>query len=78
MLKIQRKLENLELLVSKIRKYTELPILVGFGVSTKKHFQDVTRFADGAIIASAMLDAVASDLTTDAAITASNFIKGIK
>ena len=70
--------KNLEQLVSKIRRYTELPILVGFGVSTKKHFQDVTRFADGAIIASAMLDAIASDPNADAVITTSKFIKGIK
>ena len=69
---------NLQLLVSKIRKFTELPILVGFGISTKKHFQDVTQFADGAIIASAMLDAVNSAPTEDPVITVSKFIKGIK
>lgn len=69
---------NLQLLVSKIRKFTELPILVGFGISTKKHFQDVTQFADGAIIASAMLDAVNSAPSEDPVITVSKFIKGIK
>ena len=69
---------NLQLLVTKIRKYTELPILVGFGISTRKHFQDVTQFADGAIIASAMLDAVNSEPTEDPVITVSKFIKGIK
>lgn len=70
--------ENLEHLVTKIREYTDLPILVGFGISTRKHFQDVTQFADGAIIASAMLDAVASVPTNEAVITASEFIQGIK
>ena len=50
-------------LVERIRRYTDLPILVGFGVSRREHFEEIATFADGAILASALLDAV--DKATD-------------
>ena len=34
-------------LVSRIRKHTNLPVLVGFGVSKREHIQEISRFADG-------------------------------
>lgn len=45
-------------LVERIRRYTDLPILVGFGVSRREHLEEIATFADGAILASALLDAV--------------------
>ena len=45
-------------LVERIRRYTDLPILVGFGVSRREHFEEIATFADGAILASALIDAV--------------------
>ena len=45
-------------LVERIRRYTDLPILVGFGVSRREHLEEIATFADGAIVASALLDAV--------------------
>ena len=45
-------------LVERIRRYTDLPILVGFGVSRREHIEEIATYADGAIVASAMLDAV--------------------
>ena len=45
-------------LVERIRRYTDLPILVGFGVSRHEHLQEISSYADGAIVASAMFDAV--------------------
>ncbi len=45
-------------LVGRIRRYTDLPILVGFGVSRREHLEAIGRFADGAVVASALLDAV--------------------
>ena len=41
-----------------IRKYTDLPILVGFGVSTKKDVIQIGKFADGAVVGSALLDVI--------------------
>ena len=45
-------------LVARIRRHTDLPVLVGFGVSRREHLEAISEFADGAIVASAMLDAV--------------------
>ena len=45
-------------LVSRIRRQTDLPVLVGFGVSRREHVETIGRFADGAVVASALLDAI--------------------
>lgn len=45
-------------LVERIRRYTDLPILVGFGVSRHEHLEEIASYAEGAIVASAMFDAV--------------------
>jgi len=39
-------------LVRRIRKYTSLPLAVGFGVSTREHFQLVGSYVDGVVIGS--------------------------
>lgn len=44
-----------ELLVSRVRKYTDLPIAVGFGISTSSQIEDVWRYADGAVVGSAIV-----------------------
>jgi len=50
--------EDVEALVRRIRQETELPIAVGFGIKTREHVQAVLRFADLAIIGSALVDRV--------------------
>ncbi len=49
---------GVEELVSRIRRHTALPILVGFGVKTREHVESIGAFATGAVIGSALLDAV--------------------
>ena len=48
--------ENLPAFVERVRKSSGLPIAVGFGISQPKHFQAVGRFADAAVIGSAIVD----------------------
>ena len=45
-------------LVDHIRKYTALPIAVGFGISTAEQFASVGAFADAAVIGSAIVQIV--------------------
>ena len=45
-------------LVSRIRKFTRLPVAVGFGISTPEQFSDVGRFADAAVVGSAIVQTV--------------------
>lgn len=44
-----------ERLVTQARKFTDLPIAVGFGISTREQVTDVWRFADGAVVGSAIV-----------------------
>lgn len=45
-------------LVRRIRKYTKLPIAVGFGISTPEQFAAVGEFADGAVVGSAIVETI--------------------
>lgn len=47
--------------VSKVRGYTkphDLPIAVGFGLSTREHIAEVTSYADGAVVGSAIVNMI--------------------
>jgi len=46
---------NLKQYVNKIRKYFDIPIAIGFGLSTKTQIQEVFSYADIAIVGSAIL-----------------------
>jgi tryptophan synthase alpha chain len=46
------------LLVKRLRRYTKLPIAVGFGISTAEQVQEVAQFADAAVVGSAIVQAV--------------------
>lgn len=46
---------NLEEMVAAVRRSTSIPCAVGFGVSTSDQARDITRFADGAIVGSAIV-----------------------
>lgn len=42
--------------LSRVRRYTDLPLAIGFGISTREHVVAVENMADGVIFASALLD----------------------
>ena len=69
---------GVEGLARRIREHTDLPILVGFGVSRHEHVVNISRFAEGAIVASAMLDNVSKVPIEDAAETAARFVRGLR
>jgi tryptophan synthase alpha chain len=45
-------------LVRRLRKFTRLPVAVGFGISTPAHFAEVGEFADAAVVGSAIVQAI--------------------
>jgi tryptophan synthase alpha chain len=47
-----------ENLVRRVRKYTKLPVAVGFGVSTPTQFAAVGEFADAAVVGSAIVETI--------------------
>jgi len=44
-----------EKLVKRVRRFSDLPIAVGFGISTPEHVIGVWRFADAAVVGSALV-----------------------
>lgn len=44
-----------EALVERVREYTDLPVAVGFGISTREQIEDVWRYADAAVVGSAIV-----------------------
>lgn len=42
-------------LVERVRKFTDLPIAVGFGISTREQIEDVWQYADAAVVGSAIV-----------------------
>ena len=47
-----------ERLVKRMRKYSDLPIAVGFGISKPEHVVDVWRYADAAVVGSAIVQII--------------------
>ena len=45
-------------LVKRIRKFTQLPVAVGFGISTPEQFATVGQFANAAVVGSAIVETV--------------------
>lgn len=42
-------------IVERVRRYTELPVAVGFGISTHEHVREVWQYADGAVVGSRLV-----------------------
>ena len=50
--------EDAQKLVQRLRKFTQLPIAVGFGISTPQQFTSVGKFADAAVIGSKIVETI--------------------
>jgi tryptophan synthase alpha chain len=66
--------EDAEKLVQRLSKFTKLPIAVGFGISAPEQFAAVGKFADAAVVGSAIVQTIESNPGTEAEAVA-EFIK---
>jgi len=48
--------------VARIKRHTTLPVAVGFGIRTPEQAASIARAADGAVVGSAIVDAIAQEL----------------
>ena len=64
-------------LVRRLRRFTQLPVAVGFGISSPEHFAAVGTFADAAVIGSALVATIEQAGPQQAASSIARFIKGL-
>lgn len=71
-----------ESLVARIRRWTTLPVAVGFGISNADHVAQVAEFADAAVVGSAIVELIERATAEDGPQTApgavARFIKGLR
>jgi tryptophan synthase alpha chain len=60
--------DGAEALVRRIRAHTSLPIALGFGISRPEHVTEVGRYADAAVVGSALVSLIAESRGTPALI----------
>jgi tryptophan synthase alpha chain len=65
-------------LVSRIRRWTPLPVAVGFGISNAEHVTQVAEFADAAVVGSAIVELIEKSTPETAPGAVARFIKGLR
>jgi tryptophan synthase alpha chain len=61
---------NIPQAVARIKRHTDLPVVVGFGISTREQVRAVAANADGVVVGSALVNVVRAGLAERAAIPA--------
>jgi tryptophan synthase alpha chain len=64
-------------LVKRIRKFTKLPIAVGFGISNAQQFAEVGRFADAGVVGSAIVQVIEQNQGNEAQ-AVEDFVRELK
>jgi tryptophan synthase alpha chain len=65
-------------LTARIRRWSGLPVAVGFGISNAQHVAQVAEFADAAVIGSAIVELIERSTPESAADAVARFIKGLR
>jgi len=70
---------DVEAAVRAIRRISDVPVCVGFGVSTPEHAERVGSFADGVVVGSALVDRIERAGSPEAAVeAAAEFVERLK
>ena len=62
----QEMAQDAQKLVRRLRRYTRLPVAVGFGISTATQFHAVGKFADAAVVGSAIVQVIENNPGSEA------------
>ena len=62
--------ESIQANVAQIKQHTDLPVVVGFGISNADHVSTVAQAADGVVVGSAIVNCIAQDPSDRKAISA--------
>ena len=52
-------MDHVEEAVTRLRRHTDLPLCIGFGIRTPAHAAEVAKRAEGAVVGSALIDKIA-------------------
>ena len=52
-------MDQVEEAVARLRRHTDLPLCIGFGIRTPEHAAEIAKRADGAVVGSALIDRIA-------------------
>ena len=52
-------MDHVEEAVTRLRRHTDLPLCIGFGIRTPEHAAEVAKRAEGAVVGSALIDKIA-------------------
>ena len=72
------KLPDLEEYLARVRQHTALPLAIGFGISTPEHVREVGRVAEGAIVASALINHLDGFPPEEQPAAAEAFVRGLR
>ena len=61
-------LDHVEQAVTRLRRHTDLPLCIGFGIRTPEQAAAIARLADGVVVGSALIDHIANATTSEQAI----------
>lgn len=65
-------------LVARIRRWSRLPVAVGFGISSAQHVAEVAEFADAAVVGSAIVELIERSTPDTAPDAVARFIEGLR
>jgi tryptophan synthase alpha chain len=65
-------------LVARIRRWSTLPVAVGFGISNSEHVAQVAEFADAAVVGSAIVELIECSTAETAPGAVARFIEGLR
>lgn len=65
-------------LLARVRKQTQLPVAIGFGISRPEHVAEACRHADAAVVGSALVNVIAESTRVDAATRAGEYVRWLK
>ncbi len=61
-------LEHVEEAVARLKRHTDLPVCVGFGIRTPEQAAAIARLTDGVVVGSALIDQIASAKSSEEAV----------
>jgi monofunctional chorismate mutase len=71
-------LPDLRAYLARVRARIDLPLAIGFGVSTPDHVRQVGEVADGAVVASALINFLDTVPDADQPVAAEQFVRGLR